>query len=91
MPMASRIGGKAKKTSITRPSAWSAARPRPASIPSVPPASSAIAMAAPAMPSETRMPKTTRESRSRPKRSVPKRWPPPGRLNMWLASTAVGE
>jgi hypothetical protein len=48
-------------------------------------------MAAPAMPSETRMPKSTRESTSRPNRSVPKRRPPPGRLNTWLESTAVGE
>jgi hypothetical protein len=60
-------------------------------MPSVPPIRSATAMAAPAMPSETRMPKITRESRSRPNRSVPKRCTRLGRLNTWLASTAVGE
>src|SRR5947208_16525379 len=91
IPIARSTGGKAKNTSITRPSTWSAPRPRPARSPSTPPATSATAIEAPAMPSETRTPKTMRDKRSRPNRSVPNGWRGLGPWNTWAASIAVGE
>src|SRR5207249_4864320 len=66
-------------------------RPRPARSPSTPPTASASAIEAPAMPSETRTPKTMRDRRSRPNRSVPKGWRGLGPWNTWAASIAVGE
>src|SRR5687768_15860069 len=89
--MARRMGGNAKKTSITRPSTWSSPRPTPASRPRVPPATRATRMEAPAIPSETRTPWTIRDNTSRPKRSVPSRWPALGGANICAAPTAVGE
>src|SRR5436190_3057435 len=91
IPIARSTGGKAKNTSITRPSTWSATRPRPARSPSTPPATSATPIEAPAMPSETRTPKTMRDRRSRPNRSVPNGWRWLGPWNTWAASIAVGE
>src|SRR2546430_4184467 len=91
IPIARSTGGKARNTSITRPSTWSAPRPSPARSPSPPPTTSATAIEAEAMPSETRTPKTTRDKRSRPNRSVPNGWRGLGPWNTWAASIAVGE